>query len=240
MPSDQPAEMTEGPPSRTPAQLDEPRWSTRANTVRRQRPSGHQPCRTPCATSKRSASRRACPGEPGRPSQCSPWIDGESGPAGWAKVIPESGLRRWCGFCRLQYHDAVACLPPRAHSAWSSGTGTLRAHTDHVPRRLPALERGCWQGDDIVGLIDFDYARPAPPLRCGLRAGLARGTIPTRNASAGCAIPARRIAGRRIEVSATPTALRSPDDVSSPALPTAAGWSAEHARLSGGAASNLM
>ena len=35
------------------------------------------------------------------------WIDGESGPAGWAKIVPEDGLRRWAAFLR-RYHDAVA------------------------------------------------------------------------------------------------------------------------------------
>lgn len=31
------------------------------------------------------------------------WIDGESGPAGWAKIVPESGLQRWAAFLR-RYH----------------------------------------------------------------------------------------------------------------------------------------
>jgi hypothetical protein len=35
------------------------------------------------------------------------WIDGESGPDGWAKIVPESGLRNWAAFLR-RYHDAVA------------------------------------------------------------------------------------------------------------------------------------
>lgn len=41
------------------------------------------------------------------------WIDGESGPAGWAKIVPESGLRTWAAFLR-RYHDAVDGYHPRA------------------------------------------------------------------------------------------------------------------------------
>src|SRR5580692_950498 len=35
------------------------------------------------------------------------WIDGESGAAGWAKIVPESGLRQWGQFLRT-YHEAVS------------------------------------------------------------------------------------------------------------------------------------
>lgn len=90
------------------------------------------------------------------------WIEGESGPAAWAKVVPEAGLRRWGRFLR-QYHDAIADYRPPPDSAWSSGTGTclageLMCHGDFGPWN------GVWQGDDIVGLIDWDHARPASPL----------------------------------------------------------------------------
>jgi aminoglycoside phosphotransferase len=90
------------------------------------------------------------------------WIEGESGSDGWAKVVPESGLRRWARFLR-RYHDAIANYQPPAGSVWSSGTGTCSegevvCHGDFGPWN------GVWQGDDIVGLIDWDHARPAPPL----------------------------------------------------------------------------
>jgi hypothetical protein len=58
------------------------------------------------------------------------WIDGESGPAGWAKIVPESGLRGWAAFLR-RYHDAVSGYHPapagpagraRANLARSSAT----------------------------------------------------------------------------------------------------------------------
>lgn len=90
------------------------------------------------------------------------WIDGESGPAGWAKIVPETGLQSWAAFLR-RYHDAVAGYCPPAGSVWSSGPGTCTAgeiicHGDFGPWN------GVWQGGQIVGLLDFDHARPAPPL----------------------------------------------------------------------------
>ena len=90
------------------------------------------------------------------------WIDGESGAGGWAKVVPESGLRRWARFLR-RYHDAVAGYRPPADSEWSSGTGTcapgeIICHGDYWPGN------GVWRGSDVAGLIDWDHARPATPL----------------------------------------------------------------------------
>ncbi|MBV9794788.1 MAG: phosphotransferase [Actinobacteria bacterium] len=89
------------------------------------------------------------------------WLPGESGPAGWAKIVPEPGLRRWARFLR-RYHDAVAGYRPPPASRWSSGPGTCAAgeiicHGDFGPWN------GVWRGDDPVGLIDFDQARPASP-----------------------------------------------------------------------------
>jgi hypothetical protein len=90
------------------------------------------------------------------------WIEGESGPAGWTKIVPESGLRAWARFLR-RYHDAVAGFRPRADAAWSSGPGPLSpgeiiCHGDFGPWN------GVWRGEDVIGLIDWDHARPAPPL----------------------------------------------------------------------------
>jgi hypothetical protein len=90
------------------------------------------------------------------------WIDGESGPAGWAKIVPERGLRRWAEFLR-RYHDAVAGYHPPPGTRWSSGPGTcapgeIICHGDFGPWN------GVWRGPDPVGLIDFDHARPAPPV----------------------------------------------------------------------------
>jgi hypothetical protein len=90
------------------------------------------------------------------------WLDGEAGPHGWARVVPESGLRRWARLLR-SYHDAVAGYRPSADSVWSSGPGGCAAdeiicHGDFGPWN------GIWRGNDVVGLIDWDHARPARPL----------------------------------------------------------------------------
>jgi hypothetical protein len=90
------------------------------------------------------------------------WIDGESGASGWAKIVPEAGLRDWASFLR-RYHDAVAGYCPPHESAWSSGPGgrgrgEIVCHGDFGPWN------GVWRGGQIAGLLDFDHARPAPPL----------------------------------------------------------------------------
>jgi aminoglycoside phosphotransferase (APT) family kinase protein len=90
------------------------------------------------------------------------WIDGESGPAGWARIVPETGLRSWARSLR-SYHEAVAGFRPPPDSAWSSRTGGCQpgeivCHGDFGPWNT------VWRGTSIAGLIDFDHARPAPPL----------------------------------------------------------------------------
>jgi len=90
------------------------------------------------------------------------WIDGESGVAGWTKVVPESGLRRWGQFLRT-YHDAVVDFVPSNESVWSSGRGTcgdgeIVCHGDFGPWNA------VWRGEEIAGLIDWDHACPASPL----------------------------------------------------------------------------
>lgn len=90
------------------------------------------------------------------------WIEGESGSDGWAKIVPEDGLHRWGSFLR-RYHEAVDGFRPPAESIWSSGArgcegGEIVCHGDFGPWN------GVWQGPDIVGLLDFDHAVPAPPM----------------------------------------------------------------------------
>jgi len=90
------------------------------------------------------------------------WLDGESGAAGWANVVPEEGLRSWARFLR-RYHDAVAGFRPSAKSTWSSGPGACGAgeivcHGDFGPWN------GIWVDGEVVGLIDWDHARPAPAM----------------------------------------------------------------------------
>ena len=90
------------------------------------------------------------------------WIDGESGPDGWARILPEAGLRRWARFLR-HYHDVVAGYRPVSGTVWASGPGTcgpdqIICHGDFGPWNT------VWRGDEVAGLIDWDMARPAAPL----------------------------------------------------------------------------
>ncbi|GAB4005832.1 phosphotransferase [Glycomyces albus] len=91
------------------------------------------------------------------------FIDGESGPAGWAKVTGDRGLTTFAHVLR-DYHQAVAEFRPPPGSAWADGTGTtgegeIVCHGDFGPWNL------VWRGDRPVGLIDWDYAGPAPAIR---------------------------------------------------------------------------
>jgi hypothetical protein len=90
------------------------------------------------------------------------WIEGKSGSAGWAHIVREEGLAQWERFLRT-YHDAVATYRPAASSVWSGGTGSVSigdivCHGDFGPWNA------VWRNGQVVGLIDWDHARPAPPL----------------------------------------------------------------------------
>jgi aminoglycoside phosphotransferase (APT) family kinase protein len=89
------------------------------------------------------------------------WIDGDSGPTAWAKVVPENGLRAWAAFLR-RYHDTVERYRPPSNSVWSDSTGgcasgEIVCHGDFGPWN------SVWRGNEVVGLIDWDHAGPRPP-----------------------------------------------------------------------------
>lgn len=90
------------------------------------------------------------------------FIEGESGPDGWAKVVDESGLRAAARLLRA-YHDAVADWRPDHEPVWftgqrgTGGPGELVCHGDFGPWNL------VWNGTTPVGLLDWEYANPAPP-----------------------------------------------------------------------------
>jgi Ser/Thr protein kinase RdoA (MazF antagonist) len=88
------------------------------------------------------------------------WIDGDSGKAGWSRIVPEHGVRTWGRFLR-SYHDAVRAYRPGADRTWSSGRGAcadgeLVCHGDFGPWNA------VWRDDVVVGLLDWDHAGPAP------------------------------------------------------------------------------
>jgi hypothetical protein len=90
------------------------------------------------------------------------YLDGESGPDGWAKVVDETGLRAMARLLR-DYHKAVAGFQPAAEANWASHTEPLRAgelvcHGDFGPWNL------VWHGTQPVGILDWDYAWPARPI----------------------------------------------------------------------------
>jgi hypothetical protein len=89
------------------------------------------------------------------------FIEGESGPAGWAKVTSDRGLATFAHVLR-DYHQAVADFRPPQEAAWAATTGTTPAgqlvcHGDFGPWNV------VWRDARPVGLIDWDYARPASP-----------------------------------------------------------------------------
>jgi len=82
------------------------------------------------------------------------YLDGESGPDGWAKVVDDTGLRAMARLLR-DYHDAVAGFrPPDARWAAADGDGELVCHGDFGPWNL------VWHGTTPVGILDWDYAWP--------------------------------------------------------------------------------
>ncbi|MBV9846814.1 MAG: hypothetical protein JOZ47_17365, partial [Kutzneria sp.] len=62
------------------------------------------------------------------------YIPGDSGSAGWSRVIPEQGLRAFATLLR-EYHDAVRGFTPPADASWAlsypvTGAEALVCHGD--------------------------------------------------------------------------------------------------------------
>ncbi|WP_218854710.1 aminoglycoside phosphotransferase family protein [Paractinoplanes atraurantiacus] len=88
------------------------------------------------------------------------YVDGESGPDGWAKVVDEAGLVAMGRLLR-DYHEAVKGFRPSA--SWAGRTEPMTedevvCHGDFGPWNL------VWHGNQPVGIIDWDYAWPARPV----------------------------------------------------------------------------
>lgn len=86
------------------------------------------------------------------------YLDGESGPQGWAKVVEDAGLVTFARLLR-DYHDAVAGFRPPHGLSWFTGEAAPRddeviCHGDFGPWNI------VWRGAGPVGIIDWDYARP--------------------------------------------------------------------------------
>ncbi|MFD9701771.1 aminoglycoside phosphotransferase family protein [Lentzea sp. NPDC059081] len=90
------------------------------------------------------------------------YVEGESGPQGWARVVDDAGLTRFARLLR-DYHDAVAGFVPSDDLGWFTGDTGLSGHEvichgDFGPWNV------VWRGERPVGVIDWDYARPASRL----------------------------------------------------------------------------
>jgi Phosphotransferase enzyme family len=90
------------------------------------------------------------------------YIEGESGAAGWAKVVEDSGVVAMARLLRA-YHEAVRGFRPTTAAGWAGhgggvASGDLICHGDFGPWNL------VWRGTQPVGVLDWDYAWPAPPI----------------------------------------------------------------------------
>jgi len=91
------------------------------------------------------------------------YIPGESGVSGWAKIVPEEGLRAFARFLR-RYHDAsVGFALPSPSAPWAFRTG-LAAPGEVICHGDFGTWNVVWRGDQPVGLLDFDFAEPGVPL----------------------------------------------------------------------------
>lgn len=90
------------------------------------------------------------------------YIDGDSGPAGWAPVVADDGLVAMARLLR-EYHDAVQGFRPGRGAGWAAHAGSPQGrevicHGDFAPWNL------VWHGTRPVGILDWDYAWPNRPV----------------------------------------------------------------------------
>ena len=90
------------------------------------------------------------------------YLPGDSGAAGWPRVVAEEGLAAMARLLR-RYHDLVAGFRPDAVAGWAWHPGPVRSgeivcHGDFGPWNL------VWRGTEPVGVLDWDYAWPHPPM----------------------------------------------------------------------------
>lgn len=90
------------------------------------------------------------------------YIEGESGAAGWAKVVDEAGLKAAARMLR-EYHDIVREWRPAEPPVWFTGQvgvggpGQVVCHGDFGPWNI------VWDGTRPVGLLNWEYAKLASP-----------------------------------------------------------------------------
>lgn len=89
------------------------------------------------------------------------FIDGESGADGWEKIVTNDGLRKFAKLLR-EYHNAIAGFKPEPTAEWACAIGApkpgeIMCHGDFGPWNI------VWQGNEPVGIVDWDLVVPAPP-----------------------------------------------------------------------------
>jgi len=89
------------------------------------------------------------------------YLAGESGAEGWAKITSDDGLHKFAKLLR-EYHQVIADFKPEENAEWACAMGApkpgeIMCHGDFGPWNI------VWQGDDPVGIVDWDLVVPAPP-----------------------------------------------------------------------------
>ena len=86
------------------------------------------------------------------------YIPGESGAIGWYRIHSDQGLRRFASLLR-DYHEAVRDFRPSPDLEWAlrpTEPTEVVCHNDFGPWNL------VYDGDEPVGIIDWDFAAPGP------------------------------------------------------------------------------
>jgi Ser/Thr protein kinase RdoA (MazF antagonist) len=89
------------------------------------------------------------------------YIEGDSGTFPQA-LLHEEGLAVLGRFIR-RFHDAAATFVPEPDALYRIGPATPAAG-EIVCHGDLGFWNTVWRGDELVGLIDWDFAEPAPPL----------------------------------------------------------------------------
>ncbi len=86
-------------------------------------------------------------------------INGDAGEAAWPHQLELTGLRS-AGALLRQLHEATADWRPPADAEWSvpSEPSQIICHGDPQPANF------AWRDGQVVGLFDWDAARPAAPI----------------------------------------------------------------------------
>ena len=91
------------------------------------------------------------------------WLPGRAANWPWPPALLATDGARQVGALLRRYHDAVADFVPSSPPVWRHGpqpigAGEIALHADFGPYNL------IWSPEELVGVIDFELARPGAPL----------------------------------------------------------------------------